>query len=258
MPWIESNGISIHYKLEGKAGATVILLHELGGTLDSWDGVVPGLAARYRVLRYDQRGFGKSEKIRAPYTLETLVDDLQSLVRDLKIAGPFHVVSIAAATTQALLFMERDPKAIASLVFCNPAPGVDASRAEALEMIASQAEREGIRAVLPQMLDRSYPPELSDRATYDKYRGRYLANDPVGFALAFRVLATTDKRGSLGNVACKAMVVGGRQDVVRPVAGSEAIAGQIPGARFEAIDAGHFMPANNPAGLLALLLDFLP
>ena len=152
--------------------------------------------------------------------------------------------------------MERDPKAVASLVFCNPAPGVDASRAEALEKIAAQAERDGIRSVLPQMLDRSYPPELSDRETYDTYRGRYLANDPVGFALAFRVLATTDKRGSLGQVACPALVVGGRQDVVRPVAGSEAIAGQIPGARFAAIDAGHFMPATNPKALLALLLDF--
>lgn len=257
MPWIEANGTSFHYKRDG-AGPVVILLHELGGTLDSWDGVVPGLAARYTVFRYDQRGFGFSEKVRAQYTLATLVDDLQALLRALALPGPYHVVSIAAASTQALLFMERDPRAVASLVFCNPAPGVDASRAEALEKIAAQAEREGIRGVLPQMLDRSYPPELSDRETYENYRGRYLGNDPVGFALAFRVLATTDKRGSLATVACPAMVVGGNQDVVRPVAGSQAIAEQIPGARFEAIDAGHFMPATNPRGLLALLLDFLP
>lgn len=258
MPWIEANGTSFHYKIEGTAGPVVILLHELGGTLDSWDGVVPGLAARYRVFRYDQRGFGLSEKIRAAYALETLVDDLQALLRELKLSGPYHVVSIAAASTQALLLMERGPRNVASLVFCNPAPGVDASRAEALEKIAAQAEREGIRGILPQMLDRSYPPELSDRETYDNYRGRYLANDPVGFALAFRVLATTDKRGSLGKVACPALVIGGRQDVVRPVAGSESIAGQIPGARFEAIDAGHFMPSTNPTALLALLMDFLP
>jgi 3-oxoadipate enol-lactonase len=258
VPWIEANGTSFHYKIDGSAGPTVVLLHELGGTLDSWDGVVPGLAARYRVFRYDQRGSGLSEKVRAQYTLDTLVDDMQALLGALKLAGPYHVVSIAAASTQALLLMERDPKGVASLVFCNPAPGVDASRAEALEKIAAQAEREGIRGVLPQMLDRSYPPELSDRETYDNYRGRYLGNDPVGFALAFRVLATTDKRGSLGAVACPAMVVGGNQDVVRPVAGSQAIAGQIPGARFEAIDAGHFMPATNPKALLALLLDFLP
>jgi 3-oxoadipate enol-lactonase len=258
VPWIEVNGTSFYYKLEGSAGPVVVLLHELGGTLDSWDGVVPGLAKNHRVFRYDQRGFGLSEKVRAQFTLDTLVDDLQGLLGALKLAGPYSMVSIAASSMQALLFMERDPKAVASLVFCNPAPGVDASRAEALEKIASQAEREGIRGVLPQMLDRSYPPELSDRETYENYRGRYLGNDPVGFALAFRLLATTDKRGSLGKVACPAMVVGGNQDVVRPVAGSEAIAGQIPGARFEAIDAGHFMPSTNPSGLLALLLNFLP
>ena len=257
MPYTEANGVSFHYQLEGVSGPTVILLHELGGSLDSWENVAPGLAARFRVFRYDQRGFGRSEKVRRPYGLEDLVDDLEALVRALGLPGPFHLVAVAAASAQALLFMERDPKAVASLVFCNPAPGVDASRAGALEEIAAQAERDGIRAVLPAMLDKSYPPELSDRATYEAYRGRYIANDPVGFALAFRVLARTDKRPMLGEVRCPALVVAGRQDVVRPVAVTEGIAGQIPGARFETIDAGHFMPVTSPAALAALLLDFL-
>ena len=53
------------------------------------------------------------------------------------------------------------------------------------------------------------------------------------------------------------MVVGGRQDTVRPLAGSQEIAIKIPNARFEAIDAGHFMPTTGPAALLALLKDFL-
>ena len=44
MPWIEANGVSIHYKLDGKADQTVVLLHEIGGSLNSWDGIVPGLA----------------------------------------------------------------------------------------------------------------------------------------------------------------------------------------------------------------------
>jgi 3-oxoadipate enol-lactonase len=257
VPYTEANGVSFHYQLEGVSGPTVILLHELGGSLDSWENVAPGLAARFRVFRYDQRGFGRSEKVRRPYALDDLVDDLEALVRALALPGPFHLVAVAAASAQALLFMERDPKAVASLVFCNPAPGVDASRAGALEEIAAQAERDGIRAVLPAMLDKSYPPELSDRATYEAYRGRYIANDPVGFALAFRVLARTDKRPMLGEVRCPALVVAGRQDVVRPVAVTEGIAGQIPGARFETIDAGHFMPVTSPAALAALLLDFL-
>ncbi len=258
MPWIEANGISFRYELEGSAGPTVLLLHELGGSLESWDNVAPGLTGRFRVLRYDQRGFGASEKVRASYGLEDLVDDLEAIVAALELPSPLHVVCVAAASTQALALIERRAAAVGSVVFCNPAPGVDASRAEQLETVAAQAEREGMRSILGTMLSRSYPPELSDAATYEAYRGRYVANDPVGFALAFRVLARTDKRPSLAKVACPAMVVSGRQDNVRPVAVSEEIAAKIPGARFEVIDAGHMLPVTGPEALLTLLLDFLP
>ena len=65
MPWTSANGISIHYEVEGRRGPVVVLLHEMGGTLDSWDAVAPGLAENYRVLRYDQRGQGLTEKVRA-------------------------------------------------------------------------------------------------------------------------------------------------------------------------------------------------
>ena len=149
MPFIETNGVSFHYRLEGASGPTIILLHEIGGSLDSWDGIVPGLAERYRVFRYDQRGFGLTEKVRAQYSQDDLVNDLDALIRDLKLEPPFHIVSLAASSMQALTFNNRHPEQVASFVFCNPAPGVDPSRAGALESVAAQAEQGGIRAVLP-------------------------------------------------------------------------------------------------------------
>ena len=193
MAWIETNGVSFHYMLEGSSGPTVIFLHEIGGSLDSWDGVVPELAKRFAIFRYDQRGFGLTEKMRQPYSIETLVDDLQGLIDALKLAPPFHLVSLAASSMQALTFsMNAIGGTSGSLVFCNPAPGVDPSRADALNSVAEKAEREGIRGIIPAMLDKSYPPELSDRESYENYRGRYLANDPVGFGNAFRMMARTN------------------------------------------------------------------
>jgi pimeloyl-ACP methyl ester carboxylesterase len=106
------------------------------------------------------------------------------------------------------------------------------------------------------MLDKSYPPALSDRATYEAYRGRYLANDPVGFGNAFRMMARTNLIELLPTVACPALVIAGRQDYIRALAVSESIAKKIPGARFEIIDAGHFMPTTSPKALLAVLRDF--
>lgn len=258
MPFIETNGASFHYRLEGSSGPTVILLHEIGGALDSWDEIVPELSTRARVFRYDQRGFGLTEKVRAAYSQGDLVDDLDALIRELGLVPPFHIVSLAASSMQALTFNDRHPDQVGSLIFCNPAPGVDPSRAGALESVAAQAEQGGIRSILAAMLDKSYPPSLSDRQTYDAYRGRYLANDPVGFAHAFRMMARTNMMTSLANVRCPTLVIAGRQDFIRAVSVTEGIAAKIQGARFEIIDAGHFMPTTSPQALLSLLLDFLP
>jgi 3-oxoadipate enol-lactonase len=258
LPWTEANGISIHYELAGEAGPVVVLLHEMGGSLESWDGIAPALSRRFRVLRYDQRGAGLSEKVRQVFGNDTAIDDLQALLETLRLPPPYSFVAVAASSTQALGFMQRDPARVRSLVLCNPALGVDPSRAGALNERAALAEREGMRAVLAITLDKSYPPELTDRATYENYRGRYLGNDPVGFGLANRMLAQTNVINLLPQIKCPTLVVGGRHDAVRPPAGSEEIAKKISGARFELIDAGHFMPTTAPKALLELLQNFLP
>ena len=253
MPFTTANGVSIHYRLEGQKGPVVLLLHEMGGSLDSWDKVAPGLSGNFRVLRYDQRGAGLTEKVRQQFSNENAVEDIEGLLKELKLEPLYRVVAVAAASTQALLFRERHPDWVASLVLCNPALGVDPSRAGALNERADRAEREGMRGILSMTLDKSYPPELTDRQTYEEYRGRYLGNDPVGFAHANRMLARTNVANMLPNIKCPTMVVAGRQDTVRPPAGSQEIAGKIPGARFELIDAGHFMPTTGAAALLGLL-----
>ena len=259
MPFIDANGVSLHYALAGARGRSVVLLHELGGTLQSWDGLAPQLAQRFRVLRYDQRGAGASEKVRQDFTNDALVEDFEALAKGVGLEPPYHFVTVAAAATQALRFLEKHPDRVGALVLCNPAPGVDASRAAVLDERAAFAMREGMRASLPTTLALSYPANLGERAAYEAYLGRYLANDPVGFGLAFRCLARTNMLHMLPLIRCPTMVVAGRHDTVRPHAGTAELAKKIPGARFELVeDAGHFMPTQSPHALAALLEDFLP
>jgi 3-oxoadipate enol-lactonase len=259
LPFIDANGVSLHYDLAGARGRSVVLLHELGGTLQSWDAVAPRLAQRFRVLRYDQRGAGASEKVRQDFSNDTLVEDFAALAKGIGLDPPYHFVTVAAAATQALRFLEKHPDWVGALVLCNPAPGVDASRAAVLDERAAFAMREGMRASLPTTLALSYPSSLGERAAYEAYLGRYLANDPVGFGLAFRCLARTNMLHMLPQIRCPTMVIAGRHDTVRPHAGTAELAKKIPGARFELIeDAGHFMPTQSPHALAALLEDFLP
>jgi len=253
---MDANGISIHFKLGGQ-GPSVVLLHEMGGTLDSWDGIFPALSERFRTLRYDQRGSGLSEKVREPITTERLVEDLEAVLQASALPAPYHFVTVAAATMQALIYMTRHPDRIASFAFCNPFTGADPSRVAALEERAALTEREGMRKALAVTLDKSWPPDIGERAAYAAYRGRYLAHDPVCFAALNRAIARPNVAQLAKDIRRPTMVVAGRFDQVRPPAASEQFAQTIPDARFELIDAVHMMPAQAPAALLALLQDFL-
>lgn len=258
MSWLDVNGVSINYRIEGNAGGPlVVLVHEIGGTLESFSAVVPFLAPRYSVLSFDQRGSGLSEKVRGQIGIDDLVDDMAELVSTVAGSRHCNLVTVAAAGLQALRFYERYKDLVDSMTLCNPALGVDASRASALMERADFAEKNGIRAGLDTTLEKSYQPELRDEEVFPSVRGRYLSNDPYGFAEANRVLARTDMRHVLPALRCPVMVVAGRQDQVRAPQGSQEVAEKILGSRFELIDGGHFLPITSPQALGMLLIDFL-
>jgi 3-oxoadipate enol-lactonase len=85
--FIEANGVAIRYELNGAVDRTLVLAHEMGGSLESWDEVAPRLAATRRVLRYDARGAGLSQKVRGELTLDTMADDIAALLDTLANIG---------------------------------------------------------------------------------------------------------------------------------------------------------------------------
>ena len=72
MNFVEVNGTALRYELSGDGPSTLVLVHEMGGTLESWNLVVPLFSAKRRVLRYDTRGAGLSQKIRGPLSIDTM------------------------------------------------------------------------------------------------------------------------------------------------------------------------------------------
>src|SRR5580704_3457456 len=86
MNFIEINGSGLRYELSGSGERAVALIHEMGGTLESWDGVAPLLAKHRRVLRYDMRGAGLSQKVRGALSIDTMTDDLVALMDAAGIA----------------------------------------------------------------------------------------------------------------------------------------------------------------------------
>ena len=110
------NQTSLRYQLAGTGPRTIVLLHELGMSLESWDDIVSELSRSHRVLRYDLRGFGLSEKLRGAVTIEDEVDDLRGLLDTLGMTEPVTLVGGALGGAIALRFAAAEPQRVAAVM----------------------------------------------------------------------------------------------------------------------------------------------
>ena len=76
---------AIYYTVDGTRGPWLVLSHSLGCDVSMWELQMPALAERYRVLRYDTRGHGRSGAGAAPYSLDELAGDAAQLMDHLGI-----------------------------------------------------------------------------------------------------------------------------------------------------------------------------
>ena len=88
MEWMEVNGVALRYMVSGSGDKNLILVHELGGALESWNDVLPVLEKEFRVLRYDQRGFGLSEKSKGSLDINDMTSDIAGLTAAVGMDGP--------------------------------------------------------------------------------------------------------------------------------------------------------------------------
>jgi 3-oxoadipate enol-lactonase len=247
---------SIHYLVEG-GGEWLVLLHEIGGTLESWSAVAPALSRRFKVLRYDQRGAGKSEKIAGEFSIETQIDDLAALLDKLGAAGRCHLAGVAIGAALAVRFAVKFPQRVRSLVLACPAPGVSADRIKYLAERAAQVEREGMTATVENSLANSYPDIVRrDPAAYVGYKARFLANDPKSYAAVNRGFARFDATPDLPKIACPTLVLAGLHDRLRPPEFVRGVAAAIPGASYAEIDSGHVMPVQAPQAMIEAMQAF--
>jgi 3-oxoadipate enol-lactonase len=258
MDWIEVNGVSLRYELAGSGANTIVLVHEMGGSLETWDDMLPALTRRWRVLRYDTREAGFSEKTGHVPGIAAMTDEVAGLLDALGITAPVAIAGCAVGGAIAMQFAASHPRRTAALMAMSPATIVASDLRAATLARADKAEREGMRSVADNILDLGYPPAL--RGDTDRYRiarARLLGVHPASFAVIYRMLAGTDLTADLARINCPTMVVAGAYDQLRTPAHLREIASQIPGARFEVIDSGHYIPVQTPAIAVKMLSELL-
>jgi len=258
MDWIEVNGTSLRYELSGTGEQVLVLVHEMGGTLDSWDQVMPMLLPGRRMLRHDWRGAGMSEKLRAPPTFDVLADDIAALLDAIGIPGKVALAGCAVGAGIALNFALRHPDRTKAVVAMAPATGVTAERRAATLARAEAIETIGPRGLVEQSFAGSYPPVVRhDPEQFRKFRARWLANDPESFAAINRMLADATVTEQLPHIACPVLLIAGTHDALRPPSLVEPLAAKMRNARFRALQTSHFMAVQTPGIVAAAVEEFL-
>ena len=257
MPWIEANGASLRYELNGSGSETLVLMHEAGGCLESFEDALPGLANHFRVLRYDQRGFGFSEKVRE-LTFEGVVADLAGLLDALKVTTPVYLAGCAMGSDFAVGFAARHTKRVTKLALASPTIGHNGARSAPSIERAALVEREGIRAAMQSSHDRSYPENLRalDRERFRRYQMRWVCNTPATFSASARMMATVDLTPDYAKIEAPTLVIGAKHDTQRPPEKAEQVAKAIREAKYVLADTGHFMNLATPDLFVQTLLGF--
>jgi len=258
MDFIEANGAGLRCELSGGGDRTLVLVHEMGGSLESWDEVAPRFAKSRRVLRYDTRGAGMSQKVRGELTLDTMADDIAALLDHFGIAGKVALAGVAVGGAIALHFAARYKERTSAVAVGSPATGIAAERRAAARERLARIEAAGMAVAVEDSMLNGYAPELrGDIKRFERFRTRWLGNDPSSYATIWRMLAAADMQDELAGLTCPVLVIGGSLDRVRPPPLAESVAKAIPGARYVEIRTGHYMAVQTPDLLSESIEEFL-
>jgi len=255
---ILANGVETAYRFDGpEKGRVVMLSNSLMSHYDMWDWTVPALTDRYRVLRYDTRGHGRSSTPPGPYAIASLADDAAALLDALGIrAVHFAGLSMGGMIGQQL--GARFPGKILSLSLCDTASEMPPRSlwAERLDI----ARTKGIPGLVDGTLERWFTAAFHARKPADiaKVRAMILATGVEGYtgcACAVRDMAQTTM---LLEVKAPTLVMTGRLDPACTVAQSTVLHRMIDGSRLAIIeDAAHLSNIEQPEVFNRLLRTFI-
>lgn len=253
-------GGDVAYDARGK-GQALLLLHAFPLGLAMWEAQARAFASSHHVIRFDARGFGGSPPGDGLLTMERIADDGVALLDHLGVSRAV-VCGISMGGYAAFAMVRRHPDRLKALVLADTRAGADGVTARAARAAqADKARKEGSAAIADAVL-----PKLVGETTHKErpeilalLRETIAANPPRGIADALAGLAArADSTPILREIRVPTLVVCGDEDVITPLAESEALVRGIAGSRLEVVAAaGHLSSVENPEGFNVVVRKFL-
>lgn len=253
----------IYYESHGPADAPPLILSAgLGGSGNYWLPNLPALAEHYRVILYDHRGTGRSDRaLPAQVTVDDLADDLLAVMDG---AGVYHasIMGHAAGALAGLALALAAPERIDKLIAVNGWAKADPHFRRSFATRLALLRNSGPEAYLHAQPIFLFPaPWISaNSARLDTEEQMHLAHFPGAETMEKRIAALTafDIDARLGRIDVPVLALAAKDDMLVPWTCSERLVAGIPGAALAVMaEGGHACNITEPAVFERLVLDFL-
>lgn len=224
--------IEINYEVEG-AGPPVMLVHGVGTDLRSWDAVAARLAPRYRIIRLDLCGHGRSSRI-TTCTLQDFLDDVTAVL-DAEGIAKTHLIGFSLGGMIAQAYVLDHPARIDRVAFIS---AVACRTPEELTRLIGRAKilrEQGIAAVVAAAEDRWFT-EAFKKANPERVQQRLAelqANDFPSYCAAYQVFAESEVGDRLPAIRHKTLIATGEHDIGSNTRMARYMHQAIPGSTLE-------------------------
>lgn len=248
----------LNYELEGPEDApAVVFTGSLGTDLTMWQPQSKRLKERFRTVRYEVRGHGRSEVPPGPYAIADLGSDLVALLDRLGIErAALCGLSIGGMTS--MWVAAHHPERVGRLVLC--CTSAQLGPPENWHQRVAAVRAGGIESIADAVLERWFTPGFAAEhpEVIAQMRAQLVATPPEGYIGCCEAIAGMDLTGDLPSITAPTLVLAAEQDLATPPEHGRRIAELIPGARFQTVSpAAHIATVERPDLTTAIILRFL-
>jgi len=207
-----STSVQSAYSVEG-SGPPLILIHGIGASRHSWDGLIQYLKSDFRCVSYDLRGHGRSPLPAPPYTLDDLVEDVEALRRELHLEKA-HIAGHSLGGMIGPAYARRYPDRVLSLGLYSTAAFRTPDDGAMVRGVVAAMRAKGIPPVLETLKDRWFTPEFAARSPQliERRMQQVIETDREVFLSVFDIYAETEMAPWIGEIRHPSLVLTGEND----------------------------------------------
>jgi len=263
------DGLRIAYAISGKGYPLVRAGTWMSNVEFDWKMAVFGalfreMSARYRLYRYNPRGYGLSEGEDSEITVDSLVTDLEAVVDEAGLDRFALWGAAGAGSLASIAYAARHPERVTHLVLSAPiargrlqASSTPEERDRFLAFVKLielgwGEQNPAFRQILnTQMFPRATPAQMNE--LNELFR---ITTSPRHAARMAMATGQADVSPLLGKIACPALILHCRHSVLPPVEEARLIASSIPGARFVPLDSENYVPLEGEPAFVRFIAEF--